>query len=117
MNEDDNRELLEVLAGHADRIRKATKLAEVKHDSLQDERPDRDPYRQREPHARLDRGHVEEGRRVIVLQMIMTGQGGVTRRLHNDFAGLDYDPVDKADRASFFDRWVRETVQAAAASP
>lgn len=115
---EDNKKLLEVLAGHAAKIREGTKLAEVKHDSLQDDAPT--AIRTANVNRMRDwiEGHTKQGRRVIVLQMIMTGQGGVTQRLHNDFAGLDYDLVDKGLlEHPFFDRWVRETVQAAVASP
>jgi hypothetical protein len=54
------------------------------------------------------------GKRVIVLQVIMTSQGGVTRRIRRDLDGLEFELVDKGvAEHPLFDRWVRDTVAAA----
>jgi hypothetical protein len=114
----DNAKLLTVLARHAQRTRDATKVREVHADSLQDDAP----TKIRDANVRRMREwitlHGEAGHRVIVLQAVMTGQGGVTARLRRDFDGLEYHLVDKGlAEHPLFDRWIRETVADELARP
>jgi hypothetical protein len=114
----DNVKLLRILEGHAARIKAATGLAEVHFDCLQDDAPTAirtaNVNRMREWIQKT----IASGKRVIVIQAIMTGQGGVTRRIRRDLEGLDVDLVDKGiAEHPLFDKWVRETVASATRRP
>lgn len=114
---DDNRKLLAILEQHAAKIKQATGLREVHFDSLQDDAtPDVRSANVNRMRDWITR-HDKAGHRVIVLQAIMTGQGGVTERLRKDFDGLNYTLVDKGfTEHPLFGKWIEQTVQQAAAS-
>lgn len=110
---EDNLKLLKILAGHAATVKAATGLSEVYYDSLQDDAPT--AIRTANVNRMRDwiSKHTAAGHRVIVLQAIMTGQGGVSGRLRRDFDGLSYDLVDKGfTEHPLFDRWIDATVTA-----
>jgi hypothetical protein len=109
----DNVKLLKILEGHAAKVQIATGLSEVHFDCLQDDAP----TAIRTANVNRMRDWIQQttanGKRVIVLQVIMTSQGGVTRRIRRDLDGLQFDLVDKGiAEHPLFDRWVRETVAA-----
>lgn len=111
---DDNAKLLAILKGHAAKVQAATGLREVKYDSLQDDAPTAIRTANVNRMREWISAHTAQGHRVIVLQCIMTGQGGVTGRLRRDFDGLTYDLVDKGlIEHTLFDQWIRSTVSGA----
>lgn len=110
---DDNAKLMEILAGHAATVKAATGLSEVYYDSLQDDAPTAIRTANVNRMRNWISKHTAAGHRVIVLQAIMTGQGGVSGRLRRDFDGLSYDLVDKGlTEHPLFDRWIADTVAA-----
>jgi hypothetical protein len=108
---EDNIKLMKILAGHAATVKAATGLAEVYYDSLQDDAPTAIRTANVNRMRAWISKQVAAGHRVIILQAIMTGQGGVSGRLRRDFDGLDYELVDKGfTEHPLFDRWIEETV-------
>lgn len=91
----DNVKLLEVLDRHAKQVKSASGLLEVKAESVQDDAPSEIRKANADRMRQWIKSHADNGHRVIVLQVLMTGQGGVTQRFRKDFAGLDFDLVDK----------------------
>jgi hypothetical protein len=113
----DNAKLMKILEGHAARVKAVSGVREVRYDSLQDDAT----TEVREANVKRMRdwisAHGEMGHRVIVLQVLMTGQGGVTARLRRDFDGLNYDLVDKGlAEHPLFNTWIEESVREALAS-
>lgn len=113
----DNAKLMKILEGHAARVKAVTGVREVRYDSLQDDAPT--AVRQANVNRMRDwiSAHGDQGHRVIVLQVLITGQGGVTGRLRRDFDGLTYELVDKGlAEHPLFNTWIEQSVQQAVAS-
>lgn len=107
----DNEKLLRVLATHLAKVKSATGLAEVHFDSLQDDAPTALRAANVNRLRNWIRTTADAGKRVIVVPVIMTGQGGVTRHIRRDLDGLKFELVDKGiAEHPLFDRWIQDMV-------
>ncbi len=117
-NPDDNARELANLAAHAAQLRTATGLSEVKFGTLQDDAPPAI----RQKNVDQMRGWISaataQGKRVIVVPVVIVSRSGVSERIARDLQGLVYTSTVKgiAEHA-LFERWIRETVAAAAGRP
>lgn len=110
----DNDKLLKILEDQAAKVQQATGLSVVHFDSLQDDAP----TAVRTANVKRMRDWIKDtaagGKKVIVLQVIMTSQGGVTQRIRRDLEGLKFELVDKGiAEHPLFDRWIQDTVATA----
>ena len=108
VNPEDNAIELEILTEHADRIREASKFAEVRAFTLQDDAPSA----VRRSNVDTLRGWVEaalaDGKRVIVLTNLLV-KGSVHGKIKRDLDGLEYTFNEKGLMLHpLFGTWVEE---------
>ncbi|MBN8280021.1 MAG: hypothetical protein J0M16_05395 [Gammaproteobacteria bacterium] len=110
-NKDENDDELRNLARLAVIARDTSGVAEVFYGSLQDDAP----AEVRAANVNAMRAWIEKarsaGKTVLVVPVLLTAGGSITRKINRDLAGLDYTLVDKGMMGHpLFARWVQQTV-------
>lgn len=92
---EDNEKELEVLAEHADWIKRAGKFAAVHPFTVQDDAPRAVRAANVERVRKIVEDATRSGKRVLVVTDLLTGPGSVHRRAKKDLEGLDYVMSEK----------------------
>ncbi len=107
----DNERELANLAQHAAGIQAATKVAEVKYATLQDDAPPAVRQRNVDQMRQWISAATTAGRRVVVVPGVVVSRTGVSKRIARDLEGLTYVSTAKGIAESpLFGDWVQQTL-------